>query len=1022
MKPLSEDNLVVHGLWIGERLSRLELLTIKSFVHFGHEFHLWLYAPLENIPAEGVVLRDAASILPESAIFRNAAADPISGVGKDSIGAFSDLFRYKLLAEHGGIWVDMDVTCLQPFDCADEYWFRAHRVGIIGNIMKCPAGSEVMQNVYAEAAAGITAASPWLAASELLSAQIAAHGLTDFVHEDLCNPDDWRAVRPMIDAYQPPPDHWVAIHWGNEFWRSFHSGAGTGAVLDKDAPPAGGLLHALYRFHGLIDPHEPYLAPPKAAVSLTPALPAAAAAHVNMLIPRLVRGGAERIALEISSALGEMSGCTATLFVRRRAQREFSVPRGFAAHVVYLDQMPGQEEDRFRKLALAVLASPSPLLFTHMVRASDLAALWRWGVLTVPVIHNAGTAWLDAPTCYDHQNVPFIIAVSETVAEELRGRDCPKPVVTLRHALQKAFDPRQMGRRRAAIRDQYGIGRNTLLIGMVGQFKTQKAYTRAVRVLAEMRGICDARLMILGGWDNGFGGGRTAYEAVCRLAVELGVIADMIMPGDVAGAEDYFAAFDVFLNTSIHEGLSIALLEAAASGCPIVAADAGGNRELMPAEAVLVRDGADIDAYVEGICRFLRQAPRLLPPRPPAPKLVPWLWALLARHASDGMVPALPVPIGTLFITGNLHIGGAQRSLVNLLEALPPGMKTALCILGGFTANAFAAALAQAKIPVLPLGDIHDRAEQAAICLEAAAKLNVATICFWNCPAEVKLIIAKILQRRRIRLIDVSPGPMLFDALAGAAEFQRRLAFDTAAYFRRLDHFVAKYTGGLPAEMFAENSGKTSIIPNGVKLPPRFVPLPPPALLLPRGFDPALAIGTCCRLVADKKLEFLIEMMAHLRRAMPGASLTVIGGPEGEDSEYYQALLAQLAALDDIRLAGAQDDIQPLLAQFKIFVMVSERQGCPNASLEAMAMGLPVIANRNGGIAEQVEPGINGFLVDTPGEMAMRVAELLPMPIRQRQFGAAGRRRAETRFSMALMARRYQELLEAPVTPFLLDK
>ena len=107
-------------------------------------------------------------------------------------------------------------------------------------------------------------------------------------------------------------------------------------------------------------------------------------------------------------------------------------------------------------------------------------------------------------------------------------------------------------------------------------------------------------------------------------------------------------------------------------------------------------------------------------------------------------------------------------------------------------------------------------------------------------------------------------------------------------------------------------------------------------------------------------------MMAHLRSLTPGASLTIVGGPEGEASEYYQALLEQMAGLDDIRLVGAQEDIQPLLAQFRIFVMVSERQGCPNASLEAMAMGLPVIANRNGGIAEQVEHGVNGFLVDTP--------------------------------------------------------
>jgi hypothetical protein len=458
MKPLSEHNLIIHGLWIGDRLSNLELLTLKSFIHFGHEFHLWLYEPIKNLCIDGLVLRDAASILPASAIFRNVAADPVSGVGKNSLGAFSDLFRYKLLTEHGGIWVDMDVTCLQPFDFADEYWFRAHRIGTVGNIMKCPAGSALMQGLYAEAAASITNASPWLAANELLSKHIVALGLTGFVHDNLCNQDSWQLVKPMIEACSTPPDSWVAIHWGNEYWRSFHADGAKGVMFDRDAPPPGGLLHQLYRFHGLIDRFEDFEMPKKPMPRLAPALPTSISLHVNMLIPRLVRGGAERIALEITGALNQIAGCTAKLFVRRRTQREYTVPRELAEQVIYLDQIFGREEDRVRKLALAVLASPSPLLFTHMIRASDLAALWRWGVLTVPVIHNAGASWIDAPAAYDHPNVPFVVAVSDTVAEELRGRDCPKPVVTLRHAVQRFFDPRQMALRRIAIRGGAGAG------------------------------------------------------------------------------------------------------------------------------------------------------------------------------------------------------------------------------------------------------------------------------------------------------------------------------------------------------------------------------------------------------------------------------------------------------------------------------------------------------------------------------------------------------------------------------------
>jgi glycosyltransferase involved in cell wall biosynthesis len=140
----------------------------------------------------------------------------------------------------------------------------------------------------------------------------------------------------------------------------------------------------------------------------------------------------------------------------------------------------------------------------------------------------------------------------------------------------------------------------------------------------------------------------------------------------------------------------------------------------------------------------------------------------------------------------------------------------------------------------------------------------------------------------------------------------------------------------------------------------------------------------------------------------------VIGGPEGS-SAYFQRLNDRIAdeKLTYIRLLGGQDDVNRFLATFKIFVMVSNRQGCPNASLEAMAMGLPVISNRSGGIAEQVIDGVNGYLVDTPAEMAARTAELLRSPARRRQFGKASRSRAMAAFSMRAMVDRYQALLDA---------
>ena len=81
---------------------------------------------------------------------------------------------------------------------------------------------------------------------------------------------------------------------------------------------------------------------------------------------------------------------------------------------------------------------PFPL-YTHMIAAPLLARLGAWGMKTVPVVHNSRPSWPDPPRAFDQPGVPFVVAVSEAVAAQLREDGCPRPVVTLRHELQHSF-------------------------------------------------------------------------------------------------------------------------------------------------------------------------------------------------------------------------------------------------------------------------------------------------------------------------------------------------------------------------------------------------------------------------------------------------------------------------------------------------------------------------------------------------------------------------------------------------------
>src|SRR5215471_10867912 len=365
---MADNNRIVHGLWIGSELSRLEQLTLRSFARFGHEFHLWVYDDIETRLPVNVALRDANKILPRERIFRTARQDAETGVGKGALPPFSDLFRYKLLYEHGGIWADMDVTCLRPLDFEEEYVFRPHRLGMVGNLMKCPKGSELMRSAFEEVDAIADEDIAWLTPNRILNRHVERLGLSRFIRRDISNEDLWLdAIRPLVEAYVRIPDNWYVIHWVNEFWRTLKEENGTyrgrqllDYIPDKDNPFPGSTLRELYRFYRLIDPWErptTRTIVPAAASNgrLDSEMARSKPQHINILVPTLVRGGAERTVVETVNALRWRPDTTLSVHVLQRTQQSYVLSANERVRVIFhSDEKSG---DPFRRIAMDVLAS-----------------------------------------------------------------------------------------------------------------------------------------------------------------------------------------------------------------------------------------------------------------------------------------------------------------------------------------------------------------------------------------------------------------------------------------------------------------------------------------------------------------------------------------------------------------------------------------------------------------------------------------------------------------------------------------
>ena len=156
-----------------------------------------------------------------------------------------------------------------------------------------------------------------------------------------------------------------------------------------------------------------------------------------------------------------------------------------------------------------------------------------------------------------------------------------------------------------------------------------------------------------------------------------------------------------------------------------------------------------------------------------------------------------------------------------------------------------------------------------------------------------------------------------------------------------------------------------------------------------------------------KGIEYAIRAVAKLTDVNQNIEYNIIG--DGPLKEQFQKLIAELNVGHIVKLLGwkQQQEIVEILDNCHIFIAPSVtaadgNQDAPvNTLKEAMAMGLPVISTRHGGIPELVEDGISGFLV--PERDAEAIAEKLSYLIAHpqwEQMGHAGRNRVENKYDM----------------------
>jgi glycosyltransferase involved in cell wall biosynthesis len=181
----------------------------------------------------------------------------------------------------------------------------------------------------------------------------------------------------------------------------------------------------------------------------------------------------------------------------------------------------------------------------------------------------------------------------------------------------------------------------------------------------------------------------------------------------------------------------------------------------------------------------------------------------------------------------------------------------------------------------------------------------------------------------------------------------------------------------------------------------------------------APVVVSVARLAPRRGHELLLAGFRELLADTPTARLLLVG--KGEMRTRLEQLVVELGLAQQVIFTGYRDrDLPAVLAAADCFaLMAAGSDDSCRAALEAMAAGRPVVARRVGALPETVVHGETGVLVDedTPAGVAAALRAVLREPARARAMGTAGRRRAETEFSVARAAatveRAYRDVLGA---------